>query len=462
MAVRGQHSEPSGVDVSMGHRRIGLTAVAIVLGVAPPASAWSPEEPVGPRSGVVAFAGYQPDGTRVIGIERSDASGLDVPRADLSPVPKAVVIAAPGGAFGPAVALPDADPSGWAVDPSSRTMVTVGGPVNIVRKPTAPRPSVPLRVFAGAVGSPLAAVDARGITASVLLATATTESGDVAVLLSQTKRVRGRQLADTMLAVRPAGGAFAAPIRLTNGRGTTTGALTINGEGDILAVWGQTGPHGEQLKARLLPKGRPPLTTRTLASKVITPHVVATLTSARCGVIAWSTLHPAPLTSPGVTLSARRLDTGGRLGPTVRVDDTHVVDQHSFPTEDAGLHAFLGSDDHTMLVWTTDIGHRTALRNQRVGGITHTLPLQSYALLDTVASDPAGDAIAVWSGNGSLGTAIRRGNHGRFALTGVAIASPDSNAAAAIAPPDRALVAVMGGPGLLGGAGGQTTFSQLP
>jgi hypothetical protein len=433
---------------------IGSCAAALAAAGAPAGAAWTPPQELPGNAGrYPLFAAYGPGATTSVGVYGPLALVPASPQA-----PLAISNMPVGAAFRAPTALPDGLASPVAVSPAG-TMLAVGGPRSPLDYFGVEGPRSRLRVGIGTAGGPLRRIATHGIAPTRTLATAVNDSGDAAVVFSRCVNT-GCSTRSVLATFRRRGRDFDAPVVLARRTGYPAAAVAVNGRGDALVAWIQHRAQGRGNDVRVrLRRANGTLTKIRLAGPTQpVPTIAVTLTRGRHGNVSWFSerVGEGSLGGP-LTVSAADVDSRGTIGRP-KVLDTGTPSGHgeADAVRGARLRAILGADGITTFAWTGFAGWHYVVRAERlnhgVGQVETISPATVDAQLMDLASDSAGDALAVWASvpgttaTPGVAAVIRAPGATTFAapqfvLSGAAAAG---TAAGAIASHGRAIVA--GGP----------------
>jgi hypothetical protein len=421
-----------------------IASCAAALAAASPArAAWSPAQALPGSAGryplVAAYAG---GGAASIGMYGPLALVPSTPQA-----PLAFSALAPGGPPPAPTALPGA------------TMLAVGGPRSPLDYFGSEITPARLRVAIGPVGGPLRRIATHAIAGTKTLAAAVDDAGDAAVVFSRCvdKSCSTRSVLATF---RRRGRGFGTPVVLARRTGYPVAAVALNPRGDAIVAWIQHRATGRGNNVRVRTRHADgTLTKLRLAGPTApVPSIAVTLTAGRHGTVSWFS-EAVGEGSVGGPLSVfeSEVDSHGTIG-ALNVLDRGTPSGHgeADAVRGARLRTILGADGVTTFAWTGFANGHYVVRADRFHrdvGNTETLsPANVDAQLMDLASDGAGDALAVWETVPGTATApgvaavIRAPGSATFGAPQLVLGGADASgtAAGAIAPGGRAIVA--GGP----------------
>lgn len=296
----------------------------------------------------------------------------------------------------------------------------------------------------------------RGIVATRTLASAVNDSGDAAVVYS---RCLDKQCSTrTVLATfRRRGHDFASPIVLAGRTGYPAAAVALNAHGDAIVAWSQhrARRNGNDIRTRMHRVNGTLTKLRIAGPSAPAPTIAVTLTPGRHGVVSWTNrpVNEGTVVGP-FNVSAVDLDSRGTLHAPYTLDaGTPPGQRRPDVMPGARLRAILGADGATTFAWTAFADGHFAVWAARVDRQVEQAQRLSPAGVDAqlmdLASDTAGDAVAVWATvpgrttAPAVAAAIRRTpattfDPSQLVLTG---AGASGSAVGAVAPNGRALVA---------------------
>ncbi|MEA2149406.1 MAG: hypothetical protein QOD69_1236 [Solirubrobacteraceae bacterium] len=428
---------------------LGSCAAALVAAASPAAAAWTPpQELPGTAGRYPLFAAYGAGGAASVGVFGPLAL---VPSSPQAPLAIAAVGAAPAS-------LPDGLGAPVAVSPGA-TMLAVGGPRSPLDYFGRESASARLRAAIGPVGGRLRRIPTRGIAGTSTLAAAVDDRGDAAVVFSRC--VNTSCATRSVLATfRRRGRGFTTPVVLAKRTGYPVAAVALNAHGDAIVAWIQHRAHGRGNDVRVRTRRADGTLTkvRLAGPTQPVPTIAVTLTPGRHGTVSWfsEAVGEGSLGGP-LTVSESDVDARGRIGAR-NVLDSGTPSGHgeADAVRGARLRATLGADGVTTVAWTGFVGGHYVVRAERlhrdVGQVETLSPATVDAQLMDLASDSAGDTLAVWASVPGATTApavaavIRPAGATIFGPPQLVLTGADASgtAAGAIAPDGRALVA--GGP----------------
>lgn len=435
-------------DVVMGSCAAALAAVA-----APAGAAWTPPQELPSSAGrYPLFAAYGAGGAASVGVYGPLALLASSPQA-----PLAIATVAAGAGQAPS-ALPDGLGAPVAVS-AGGTMLAVGGPDSPLDHVGGEGPRARLRAGIGPAGGRLRRIATNAIVGTRTLASAVNDSGDAAVVFSRCVNT-GCSTRSVLATFRRRGRAFAAPVVLARRTGYPAAAVALNPRGDAIVAWIQHRAQGRGNDIRVRTRRSDgTLTKLRLAGPTQpVPTIAVTLTAARHGTVSWFSEGVGEGSVGGpLTVSAADLDSRGAVGRPKLLDrGTPSGHGEADAVHGARLRAILGADGVTTCAWTGFAGGHYVVRAERlnrdVGKVETLSPATVDAQLMDLATDGAGDALAVWASVPGTAPApgvaavIRSAGSAGFGAAQLVLTGADAagTAAGAIAPNGRAIVA--GGP----------------
>jgi hypothetical protein len=421
---------------------------------APACAAWTAAQALPGTAGrYPVLAAYGPDGTPAVGVAGPLALFPGSPQ-----VPLAIARVAAGAAGEAPIGLPDGLAAPVAISPGGM-LLAVGGPRSPLDYFSLEGARSRLRAGIGPLGGRLRLIPTQGIVGTRTLATAVNDRADAAIVFSRCvdRRCSARSVLATF---RRSGRGFATPVVLARRTGYPAAAVALNARGDAIVAWIQHRAQGRGNDVRVrLRRASGTLTTVRLAGPTApVPTIAVTLTRGRRGVVSWfsEAVGEGSVGGP-LTVSAAQLDSRGAIGAR-RMLDAGTPSGHgeADAVQGARLRAILGADGVTTFAWTGFAGGHYVVRAERlerdVGRVETISPPTADAQLMDLATDSAGDALAVWASVlrtrtvPGVAAVIRPAGATAFGPPQIVLAGADvsGTAAGAIAPDGRAIVA--GGP----------------
>lgn len=432
-----------------------MGACAAGLATAVPASAaWTvPQELPSTAGRYPVFAAYGAGGMTSVGMYGPLALFPGNPQA-----PVAVSSTSDRAGYEAPIALPDGLGAPVAVSPGGR-LLAVGGPRSPLDYFSLEGPRSRLRIAIGPVGGPLRRIATHALVATRTLASAVNDRGDAAVVFSRCVD-RGCSKRSVLATFRRRGRAFATPVMLARRTGYPAAAVALNAQGDAIVAWIQHRAHGRgnDVRARVRRADGTLTGVRLAGPTAPVPTIAVTLSSGRHGVVSWFS-EPVGEGSVGgpLTISAADIDSSGTIGSR-HVLDTGTPSGHGEDdaVQGARLRAILGADGVTTFAWTGFAAGHYVVRVARITRdveFSETIsPATIDAQLSDLATDGAGDTLAVWASIPGTATpsgvvaVIRPAGSMAFGAPQLVLTGADASGTAvgAIASNGRAIIA--GGP----------------
>ncbi|MBA3327955.1 MAG: hypothetical protein H0T43_06605 [Solirubrobacterales bacterium] len=270
-----------------------------------------------------------------------------------------------------------------------RDRVVIGGTVLRDRRS---RPAVAYGTTAGRIGPPrLLAVP--GVSGD-LRALAVSRSGDLAVVASMCVR-RSCAVRELWLVTRPAGGPFAAPVRLARGERVRGAAVATNARGDALAAWEDDRVIRTRMRTAAGRAGR----IERLGRGVQSSFSVA-LGPTRRAVVAWGSqrVSEGDALGPFEAFATYRA-VGARFGSAQLVGRSTLTGTGRYVAE-AGVRAAVAARRATV-TYTAFDGERFVVRSRdlagrRFGAAQTLSPLDRDAILADAATGSRGEQLVTW------------------------------------------------------------------
>jgi hypothetical protein len=430
---------------------IGSCAVALAAVAVPASAAWTPPVELPSTAGrYPLFAAYGASGATNVGLFGPLALFPGTPQA-----PVAISTMAAGAAYEAPVGLPGGLGAPIAVSPGG-TMLAAGGPRSPLDYFGLEGTRSRLRVAIGPVGGPLRRIATHGIAATRTLASAVNDSGDAAIVFSRCVN-KGCSTRTVLATFRRRGRGFTKPVVLARRTGYPAAAVALNARGDSIVAWIQhrAQGRGNDVRARVRRASGALTKTRLAGPTAPVPTIAVTLSPGRHGVVAWfsEAVGEGSVGGP-LTVSFKNIDSRGTVG-TLRVLDTGTPSGHgeADAVQGARLRAILGADGATTFAWTGFAGGHYVVRAERIKGDVGQVETLSAPTIDAqlmdLATDSAGEAIAVWAtvpgtaATPGVAAVIRRAGATVFDAPQLVLTGADvsGTAAGAIAPNGRAIVA---------------------
>jgi hypothetical protein len=298
-----------------------------------------------------------------------------------------------------------------------------------------------------------------GVIATRTLASAVNDSGDGAVVFSRcVDRTCGQRMVLAMF--RRSGHGFDRPVVLARRTGYPAAAVALNAHGDAIVAWIQHRAEGRGNDIRVRTRRASGAWTRTHIAGPTqpVPEIAVTITGGRRGTVAWfsEAVGEGSVGGP-LRILETELDSHGSAGGLHELDrGTPSGHGEADAVRGARLRSIIGPDGFPTLAWTGFVGGHYVLRAERlrrdVGTVETLSPPDADAQLMDLATDAAGDVLAVWTtvaGTApvpAVAAVIRSSGATAFGAPQVVLAGTDvaGTAAGAIAAGGRATVA--GGP----------------
>ena len=377
---------------------IGSCAAALAA-ASPAAAAWTaPLQMPGSAGRYPILAAYGPLGAANVGLYGPLALEPANPQAAVS------ISTAPSGAtFGMPRGLRHKLGTPVAVSPGGR-LLAVGGPRSPLDYVGLEGPRARLHVEIGPIGGRAQRIPTGAAAGTRTLASAIDDSGDAAVVFSRCVN-RSCSSRSVLATFRRRDGAFEKPVVLARRTGYPAAAVALNGRGDAIVAWieHRAKGHGNDIRVRTRHADGTLTKVRIAGPSNPVPAIAVTLTRGRRGTVSWFSEAVGegsvggPLTVAGATIDAR-----GTIGrPFVLDSGTPSGHGEADAVKGARLRAVLGADGVTTFAWTGFVGGHYVVRAERldrqVGQVERISPPNADAQLMDLASDPAGDLLAVWA-----------------------------------------------------------------
>jgi hypothetical protein len=339
--------------------------------------------------------------------------------------------------------------------------LAVGGPRSPLDYVGLEGPSSRLHVEIAPIGGRPRRIPTGTAAGTRTLASAVNDSGDAAVVFSRCVE-RSCSTRTVLATFRRRGRAFEKPIVLATRTGYPVAAVALNAHGDAIVAWIQhraTG-RGNDIRVRTRHANGTLTKVRLAGPTKPVPTIAVTLTPARRGTVSWfsEAVGEGSVGGP-FTVSGANIDSRGTMGRRF-VLDSGMPSGHgeADAVKGARLRAVLGADGATTFAWTGFVDGHYVVRAERlerqVGDVETTSPPTVDAQLMDLATDSAGDALAVWASvpgttTPAVAAVIRPAGATTFGAPEVVLAGADASgtAAGAIASGGRAIVA--GGPAVV-------------
>lgn len=429
------------------------SCVAAAAAASPAAAAWTPPQDLPGSAGrYPLFAAYGADGAANVGIYGPLALIPGDPQA-----PLAISSAAAGG-FGEPAGVPDGLTAPVAISPGG-TMLAVGGSRSTLDYFRSEGRRSRLRAGIGPLGGALQGVSTGAIVATQTLASAVNDRGDAAIVFSRCvdKNCSKRTVLATF---RRRGRAFAAPVVLARRTGYPAAAVALNAHGDAIVAWIQhrAKGRGNDIRVRTRRASGALTKIRLAGPTQPVPTIAVTLSPGRRGTVSWfsEAVGEGSVGGP-LRVTAQDVDSRGALQTAFNLDSgTPSGHGEADAVPGARLRSIIGADGNTTYAWTGFAdGHYVAWVariEDQVEEMQRLSPPGVDGRLIDLATDAAGDAIAVWAtlpgttATPAVAAAIRRSPATTFGASQLVLSGADASgtAAGAIAPNGRAIVA--GGP----------------
>jgi hypothetical protein len=432
---------------------IGSCAAALAA-AAPAAAAWTPPQELSGSAGrYPLLAAYGAGGTANIGLY--GPLGI-VPGNPQAPV--AISSAPAGGGFGIPRGLRHKLGAPVAVSPGGMTLA-VGGPRSPLDYVGREAQSSRLHVEIGPIGGGRQRIPTGVAAGTRTLASAVNDSGDAAVVYSRCVD-RSCSTRTVLATFRRHGRAFEKPVVLARRTGYPAAAVALNANGDAIVAWIQhrANGHGNDIRVRTRHANGTLTKVRLAGPTQPVPTIAVTLTPGRRGTVSWfsEAVGEGSVGGP-LTVAGANIDSRGTIGRLFVLDSgTPSGHGEADAVKGVRLRAVLGADGATTFAWTGFVDGHYVVRAERldrqVGDVETISPPTVDTQLMDLATDPAGDALAVWASvpgtttTPAVAAVIRPAGTTTFAAPQLVLSGADASgtAAGAIASGGRAIVA--GGP----------------
>jgi hypothetical protein len=432
---------------------IGSCAAALAA-ASPAAAAWTPPQALPGSAGrYPILAAYGPLGAPNVGLYGPLALAPANPQAAV-----AVSTAPSGGAFGVPRGLRHKLGTPVAVSPGG-TLLAVGGPRSPLDYVGLEGPSARLHVEIGPIGGRPRRIPTGAASGTRTLASAVNDSGDGAVVYSRCVD-RNCSTRTVLATFRRRDRAFEKPVVLARRTGYPAAAVALNARGDAIVAWIQhrAKGRGNDIRVRTRHADGTLTKVRLAGPTKPVPTIAVTLTRGGRGTVSWfsEAVGEGSVGGP-LTVAGANVDSRGAIGRLFVLDSgTPSGHGEADAVKGARLRAVLGADGVTTFAWTGFVGGHYVVRAERldrqVGQVETISPPNADAQLMDLATDPAGDVLAVWASvpatttTPGVAAVIRPAGATTFGAPTLVLTGADASGtvAGAIASGGRAIVA--GGP----------------